>query len=384
VTATGATILALNPGSSSLKAAVKSRHSELSISVDQLGRSDGMLVVGDGAHRSERPFTAGLDAALGEIRAELEQRGLVPDAVAHRVVHGGPKHFRPTRVDDDLLADLQAVIPLAPLHLPGDLEAIAQARHAWPDAVHVACFDTGFHHALPEQAVRLPVPAEFVELGIRRYGFHGLSIQSVLHARPDIGDAVIAHLGSGCSVTAVAAGQPRHTTMSLTPTGGMVSVTRTGDIDPEIVLYLIQQHGYPVERLRALLDRESGIAGVAGGRSDVRSLLAATDDRATLALDIFVRSAAMAIASCATTLDHWETLVFTGGVGEHSAPIRERICAALLSVRGGTAAISGGSAVQRLAGTGIATFSIEADEAGVLDRSTRELLGPSWVQDHQK
>jgi acetate kinase len=333
-------VLALNPGSSSLKAAVRDPQLQWSDSIERI----------EGA--------SGLEDAIASITGELSQRSLVPAVVSHRVVHGGPDHYRPTVVDDSLLSDLTAAIPLAPLHLPGALETIRHARTAWPDATHIACFDTGFHHDLPEASRRLPVAAELAAAGVRRYGFHGLSVMSVLHARPDLDQAVIAHLGSGCSVTAVANGRPRHTTMSLTPTAGMVSGTRSGDLDPEIVLYLLEEIGYSVERLRNILDRESGLAGLAGNRHDVRDLLSARtsgDDEADLALEIFVSSAAMAIASCSTVLDRWTALVFTGGVGEHAQPIRDEICARL-----------------RLNGVEVAV--VTADEESVLDRLARELL----------
>jgi acetate kinase len=361
-------VLALNPGSSSLKAAVRDPHLVLTVSVDRVGTQEATIVVGDG---DTRRFTGDLAAAVDAVAAELRLRGLTPDAVAHRVVHGGPKHFQPTAIDDGLLADLRAVIPLAPLHLPGDLDSIGHAMRAWPRVAHVACFDTGFHHDLPERSRRLPVSEDMVQAGVRRYGFHGLSVQSALHALPNLGNAVVAHLGSGCSVSAVADGRPRHTTMSLTPTGGMVSATRTGDLDPEIVLYLIEQHGYSVDRLRAELDHGSGVAGVTGGSHDMRDLLVSSDDRAALALDMFVTSAASAIAGCAVALDGWDSLVFTGGVGEHSDELRRRICHELLSVRGIRAA---DDPVSALTASGVNVHVVAADEAAVMDRQTRQLL----------
>jgi acetate kinase len=336
-------VLALNPGSSSLKAALRDPELRWSTTVERIGD------------------IGGLDAAISSVASALAEQGIVPDVVSHRVVHGGPNHFAPTVIDDALLADLRAAIPLAPLHLPGALEEIRHARAAWSHATHVACFDTGFHHDLPESSRRLPVAAELASAGVRRYGFHGLSIMSVLHARPDLGQAVIAHLGSGCSVTAVADGRSRHTTMSLTPTGGMMSATRTGDLDPEIVLYLIDEHGYSIERLRELLDHHSGLAGIAADRHDVRDLLAARadgDEPATLALCMFANSAAMAIAGCATTLDQWDALVFTGGVGEHASEVRDDITRRLGNI-----------------GVGNVTVSVvPADEESVLDRLARELV----------
>jgi acetate kinase len=352
-------ILALNPGSSSLKAALRDPELRWSNSLERIAD------------------TAGLDAALDSIAHDLADQSLSPAVVAHRVVHGGPNHYRPTVVDAALLADLTDAIPLAPLHLPGELDTIRRARAAWPDSVHVACFDTGFHHDLPEASIRLPVAAELAEVGVRRYGFHGLSIMSVLHAEPELGRAVVAHLGSGCSVTAVVDGHSKHTTMSLTPTAGMVSATRSGDLDPEIVLYLIEEIGYSVDRLRAMLDGHSGLAGIAGGRHDVRDLLAARreqDPAAALALSIFTGSAAMAIASCATVLDRWDALVFTGGVGENSAEIRDDICARLLSLRSGDQT-PGRSASDQLSDTGIRVLAVPADEESVLDRLARDLVG---------
>jgi acetate kinase len=331
-------VLALNAGSSSLKAALRADPDsppETSVHVERVGTD------------------VDLSGALDRILAELATR---PAAVAHRVVHGGPSRFEPAVVDDMLLADLRAAIPLAPLHIPAALEVIDLARRRWPDARHVACFDTGFHHDLPQRSLRLPLPRGIAELGVRRYGFHGLSVQSVLLARPYLANAVIAHLGSGCSVTAIGPDRlPRHTTMSFTPISGMMSATRPGDIDPEILLYLIDEHGFTTQRLREELERHSGLFGVSNGRRDVRDLLAADDADAALALDMFVTSASMAIAACATTLDRWDHLVFTGGVGEHASAVRERIVAR-----------------QRLGDT--AVHVIPADEERVMDRLARRVL----------
>jgi acetate kinase len=298
-----------------------------------------------------------MGAAVNTVAGLLEESHQVPNAIAHRVVHGGPDHYLPSVVDDTLLSDLQDVVSLAPLHLPPALETIRLARTTWPEAVHVACFDTGYHHDLPEPSTRLPLPAEVTKLGIRRYGFHGLSVQSILLARPDLADCVVAHLGSGCSVTAVGGDRlPRHTTMSLTPASGMMSSTRAGDLDPEIVLLLMEHHGYTAQSLRDVLDRHSGLSGISDGRRDMRDLLAADDHDAQLALAMFVSNAAMAIAACATTLESWRWLVFTGGVGEHAASIRDQICARL-----------------RLDGTEVVV--VPADEERVMDEMTRDLLG---------
>jgi acetate kinase len=353
-------VLALNVGSSSVKAVVRSEASaapSLSVLADRIGSEGSVL------HVSGEDTTLPLDGAMSDALEALGQvvaeRELTPGVIAHRVVHGGPHHYLPTVIDDKLLADLRDLVVLAPLHLPTALEAIDLARGTWPEATHVACFDTGYHHDLPESSTRLPLPAEVARVGVRRYGFHGLSVQSVLLARPEMANAVVAHLGSGCSVTAVGADRlPRHTTMSFTPTSGMMSSTRAGDIDPEIALYLMEHHGFTAERLRNVFDHESGLFGVSNGRRDMRDLLAADDDEARLALAMFVSNAAMAIAACATTLDDWRWLVFTGGVGEHATSVRDQICARL-----------------RLAQTEVVV--VPADEERVMDEMSRSLLGSS-------
>lgn len=364
-------VLALNPGSSSVKAALYTPTRQLSVRVDRLGTARARLTRVRGSVAEEVAFGGGLAEALDAVAWELDALGVRPDLVAHRVVHGGPHHYRPTVVGEELLVDLHLAVPLAPLHQPEGLESIAHARRTWPDAVHVACFDTGFHHDLPEVSRRLPVPVELERCGVRRYGFHGLSLESVLHARRDLGDTVIAHLGSGCSVTAVGAdGRPRHTSMSLTPTGGMMSATRAGDLDPQIVLYLLDRHGYTVGTLLNLMDRHCGLAGLAGGRHDVRDLLSAPDAEAEFAVDALVRSAAAAIAGCASSLGGWDTLVFTGGVGEHCAAVREGVCGRLLAVRSSAPDTPGGSnPVDRLASTGVRVLVVPADEEGVLARA---------------
>jgi acetate kinase len=354
----GGVVLAVNPGSSSLKAAVRDPKPVLEMSFDRVGSEDGLI------------------QALERLAKQLYDRGIQPDAVVHRVVQGGPDHHRTTLVDDQLLTELRNATPLAPLHLPSDIASMETARRIWRSAVHVACFDTTFHADLPEASSRLPVAPELADLGVRRYGFHGLSVQSVVRAVPDLGQAVVAHLGSGCSVTAVADGRSRHTTMSLTPTGGMMSATRSGDLDPEIVLFLIEECGYDVPTLRDRLDRHSGVAGLAGGTSDVRAVeLAARDGDpvAAVALDVFVQAAASSIAACALHLDRFETLVFTGGVGEHSEDIRSRICSLLLTVRSDrTSGTEGSAALQQ---SGVRVLVVPADEQIVMDDEARALLG---------
>jgi len=351
-------VLALNVGSSSLKAVVRSEASTpplLSVLAERIGSKGSVLRIA--GEDSTVPLGGRMHDAVEAVGQILAERGLTPSAVAHRVVHGGPDHFQPSVVDGRHLSDIVAVAQLAPLHMPAALETLELSRRIWPGATQVACFDTGYHHDLPETSTRLPVPAELAQLGIRRYGFHGLSVKSVLMARPDVADAVVAHLGSGCSVTAVGPDRlPRHTTMSFTPNSGMMSSTRCGDIDPEIVLFLMEHHRFTAERLRLMLDQQSGLYGVSAGRLDMRDLLHADDHESRLAVDMFVSSAAMAVASCATTLDEWRWLVFTGGVGEHAASVRNRIC-------------------DRLRLADVEVIVVAADEERVMDDMTRNLMG---------
>ncbi|MET0840202.1 MAG: hypothetical protein ABWY19_15570 [Marmoricola sp.] len=351
-------VLALNAGSSSLKAAVRDAPGSeptVRIHAERLRTPEAFVTVDDD---SPQPVGDSWDDALEAVAAAAEERSGSPDVVVHRVVHGGPDHHRPTVVDDALVEDLEAVVALAPLHQPPALATLAAARGRWTGATHVVCFDTGFHADLPEVSRRLPVSETLRAQGVRRYGFHGLVVESVLEQRPELSDVVVAHLGSGCSVTAVGPDRlPRHTSMSFSPDSGMISSTRSGDLDPEILLYLIEHHGHSPGDLREEINRRAGLVGLSGGLRDVRDLLASQTDEAALALEMFVVSAAMAIAAAATTLDPWRHLVFTGGVGEHASAITSRICDRL-----------------RLDGQ-VDVDVVRANEERVMDRHARALLG---------
>ena len=355
---TDGAVLAVNAGSRSLKAAVHDAagHRLLDVHV---------------ARPVDDPGTA-----VAELADRVAGEGIELVAVAHRVVHGGPEHVHPALVDDDLLASLRALAPFAPLHLPGDVAEIAAARAQWPDLPHVACFDTAFHADLPAAARRLPLPAEVDRLGVRRYGFHGLNLEHVVDTVPDLGRAVIAHLGGGCSVTAVAGGRSVATTMSFSPTGGILSASRSGDLDPDALLFLADR-GWSVEELRDLVDHRSGLAGIAGS-TDVREITeraAAGDADSRLALDVLSRSVAVAVAGDTAVLGGLDTLVFTGGVGEHSATVRAAVAARLahLGVVLEPAATAPGDL--SAAGAAVRTLVVPADEEVVLDRQARRVLG---------
>jgi acetate kinase len=385
-----ASVLAINPGSSSLKAVLRDPATLLTITIDRLGTNQAQWTMAEaGQDPVSEPFAGDLPAAVTHLAELLHRRGLTPDAVAHRVVHGGPLYDRATVITDTVLDALAELVAWAPLHLPGDLASINAARTAWPDTTHIACFDTAFHRTLPDEARRLALPDRVDQLGVRRYGFHGLSVQSIVDAVPDLGDATIAHLGSGCSVTAVHNGHSVHTSMSLTPTGGVMSATRSGDLDPEIPLLLLGQPDATVDTVRTMLDRDSGLAGIADGAHDVRDLLTARDHNpaADFAMRVFTRNVAMAVAAAATALPQWDTLVFTAGIGEHARDIRDEICQRLCSLRhppsaGRVAGVApvldsqqpaeAGSAA--LTATGLRVLTVPADEAAVMDRQARSVL----------
>lgn len=268
------------------------------------------------------------EAAFERLFAELPHP---PDAIVHRVVHGGADYTEPARIDDAVVAVLKKLTDLAPEHQPGSIAGIEAARRAFPDLPHVACFDTAFHQRMPEVAKRLPLPEKFWEAGIRRYGFHGLSYEYLVAT---LGDeipvrTVLAHLGNGSSLAAVWNGHPVETTMGFTPSGGVMMGTRSGDLDPGVLLHL-QRSG--VTDLGALINEQSGLMGVSGFSSDMRKLLEAEaqgHEGARRAIELYVYTIRKHIGSLAAVLGGVELIVFTGGIGENRAEIRERILGGL-------------------------------------------------------
>jgi acetate kinase len=244
------------------------------------------------------------------------------DAVAHRVVHGGPHFFDPVVLDTDVIAVLEEVAELAPLHNRPALEAIGEARSALPDVPHVAVFDTAFHRTMPAEASTYAVPREWHDAwGIRRYGFHGLSVQWASE-QVQVPRLVVCHLGGGCSVTAVQDGRSVDTTMGYSPLDGIPMATRSGSVDPEIVLHLIRTGRLEVEGVGRALESESGLLGVSGESARVDELERSASPSATLALAVFAHRIAAAVAAMTAALGGIDALVFTAGVGEGSAAIR--------------------------------------------------------------
>jgi acetate kinase len=316
IMATDPVILCMNAGSSSLK-----------VALFRLTLGDEIEIVNEVVKGEDS--NGRIETALDNIKSK---RWPTPNAVGHRLAHGGPHHDRPERIDAALLSSLRLSVPYAPLHLPSEIRAIDLVADRWPRIPQVACFDTGFHRDLPEMTRRLPLPWNLYQAGIRRYGFHGLSYEYVVEALgTDLGArAILAHLGSGSSMVALKDRQPIDTTMGLTPAGGFMMATRSGDLDPGVIFHLLDL-GYSPRDLDRMLNHEAGLLGVSGSSCDMKGLLARsdTDRRAALAVEMFCYQAAKSVGSLAVALGGVDSLVFTGGIGQHAAPIRDRICGAL-------------------------------------------------------
>jgi len=330
------TILVINTGSSSLKLGLyQPADDDMQLLfeglADNIGHDSSKLEIKDAAGKVLRSDTTRLktqSAALDQATQALKQlANITPSAIGHRVVHGGPRLTSHQHITPELIAELKNCLHFAPLHIPLALELIAAAERTYPNLPQFACFDTAFHTTIPEAASRFPIPREFFDEGIRRYGFHGLSYESIVHQLgTDLPSRiVIAHLGSGASLCAIKAGRSIDTTMGLTPTGGIPMATRSGDLDPGILLYLMRAKNMDVDTLEKLLNHDSGLAAISGGESDMRKLESSTDPNAQLAIDIFCTAIRKTIAAYATELGGIDLLIFSGGIGEHSARVRNQV-----------------------------------------------------------
>jgi acetate kinase len=297
--------------------------------------------------------------------------------VAHRVVHGGSRFREPVQIDDEVMAELVRLTELAPLHMAPAVEALRQARAELPDLPHVAVFDTAFHATIPDVASTYALPRRAREdWGIRRYGFHGLSVQWASEQVP-VDRLVVCHLGGGCSVTAVRSGQSVDTTMGLTPLEGVPMATRPGSVDPGALLHLLRHH-LSLEELDRMLERESGLLGLSESSSRVEELERSLEPTARLALEVFGYRVAGAVASMAVALEGLDALVFTAGVGEGSTRVRERVCERLriLGVELDPAANRRGGAPAELgkAGSPVRIVIVHAREDMMAARAARSLL----------
>jgi acetate kinase len=345
--ATDQTVLVLNSGSSSIKFGLYTKDDPprplLTGKIERVGTPQaafewkepatgrtGSEIMSAPQHKSGAQFLSDW------IKGRSESAGL--KAVAHRIVHGGPKYDQPQLVTPELLVELRRIGPYDPDHFPASIELISDFGKRWPHLPQVACFDTAFHQTMPRVAKIVPLPRRYEAQGIRRYGFHGLSYTFLLEelervAGPDAarGRLILAHLGNGASMAAVRDGQSLDTTMCFTPTAGLPMSTRTGDLDPGIFAYLSRTEGMTPDQFLRLVNYESGLRGISETSSDMRDLSArqAQDPRAAEAIAVFCYQAKKWIGALATVLGGVDTLVFAGGIGENAPEVRARICAGL-------------------------------------------------------
>ncbi|WP_439813773.1 acetate/propionate family kinase [Zavarzinia sp. CC-PAN008] len=334
-------ILVLNAGSSSIKFELFRVDGAAPLSLLQgeaegLGATPSLHVKPRVGDRLDYPIDAGAghDRAIARIIAVLDDLGALDDLIgaAHRVVHGGTAFTAPVVIDDQVIAGLEALVPLAPLHQPHNLAGIRAIAEERPGLPQVACFDTAFHAGQDWRAQAFALPWSYFEKGVRRYGFHGLSYEYVAARLPEVmgadaarGRIVIAHLGNGASLCAIRDGRSVASTMGFTALDGLMMGTRTGTIDPGVILHLIEQEGLSPAAVTRLLYKESGLLGVSGRSQDVRALLAADDAASRRALDLFAYRAARELGSLVAALDGLDAVVFTAGIGQHAAPVRAAI-----------------------------------------------------------
>jgi len=390
----GPFILTVNGGSSSLKTALFQLADPpvpvVRCLIGRIGFQDSVMVTTMSATgRSERrtlpvpDHAAGIELLLQWLEETVGSAHL--HAVGHRIVHGGSRYSRPEHVTPDMLAELRRISPYDPEHMPSEIFLIEAISRRYPRLPQVACFDTSFHHGLPRVASLLPIPRRYEAHGLRRYGFHGLSCAFLMRELARIGKpeeaggrVILAHLGNGASLTAVHRGRSVETTMGFTPTSGLPMSRRSGDLDPGIIAYLARTEGMDVERFHRMVNTESGLLGVSELSPDMRDLLAreASDPRAADAVALFCYHVKKAIGALATALGGLDTLVFSGGIGERAAPIRERICEGLdfLGVTVDPQRNQAGEPVLSKPRGPVTVRMIPTDEESEIARSVHELL----------
>lgn len=398
------TILTINSGSSSLKLGLYRANdtgSQLLYrgATDAIGKSGGSLTITDSSgktiHREDASHDSQSTALTHASQKLRDLSGVQPDAIGFRVVHGGPHLRAHCRITPQVLDALRAAVHYAPLHIPAALALIDTAAKLYPNTSAFACFDTAFHSTMPAEASTYPIPLRFREQGVQRYGFHGLSYESIVASFGDAIDRdvparlVVAHLGNGASLCAIANGRSIDTSMGLTPTGGIPMGTRSGDLDPGVVLFLARNGHLNSNKLESLLNHQSGLVALSSGWqssgapepgiSDLRELTAAAEQgsaNARQAIAIFCRSIAKTVAAYAAVLGGLDALVFTGGIGEHSALVREQVCRqlAFLGMALDNEANGRHASVISQETSPIRVQSIPADEDGRIAHHVRILL----------
>ncbi len=391
-------ILVLNAGSSSIKFAAYEPSSSVEGPtlirkghIAQIGeqlelkatRADGSLIEQSAQALASGAFDHEQAMAWMFTWLDSHRDGLTLSAVGHRVVHGGPHHSQPVLVTAERLADLNALVPLAPLHQPHNLKAIRLIRERWPDLPQVACFDTAFHRTQSQVAQAFALPRHLTQAGIRRYGFHGLSYEYIATQLPRVlgdraqGKVIVAHLGNGASLCAMVDGQSVASTMGFSALDGLMMGTRCGTIDPGVVLYLLDQPGMSVAAVTDLLYHRCGLLGVSGISSDMQVLQASTDPRAVEAIDLFVHRIVVEIGALAAAMGGLDALVFTAGIGEHAALIRARVCDACrwLGATLDDAANQTGQPLIHAATSKLLLAVIPTDEEQMVARHTQRCIG---------
>jgi acetate kinase len=389
-------ILTINTGSSSLKVALfeigRGETRILSGEIERIGVPEGRVHVTDANGATlidQRNHLADHGAALEALLAWLkaDRPDLNPSAVGHRVVHGGIHYQVPQRVTPEFIAILQGMVPIAPDHLPQSIRAMQVAVKAYPNLPQVACSDSAFHRHMPRIAQLYPLPRHFADEGLIRYGFHGLSYEYILQELRTMapkeaeGRVLIAHLGNGASMAAVRGGIGIDTTMGFTPAGGLMMGTRSGDLDPGVLLYLLAERRMTPAALNELVNRKAGLLGVSGISADMRDLLEreSTDGHAAEAVGLFCYQAKKYLGALATVLGGLDTLVFTGGIGEHAASVRLRLCEGLefLGIRIDPRRNEAHAPVISTEGSSAAVRVMRTDEDLMIARHTRELTEKS-------
>jgi len=388
-------IAVVNAGSSSVKFSLFGVQGD-GLQLDLRGQIEGLytaprLVARDaaGAVQARKEWADGaglghagaLDHLMALLRSDFGHLNLL--GVGHRVVHGGLQFTAPTRVTPEVLHQLEAFVPLAPLHQPHNLAPIRRVLDSAPGMPQVACFDTSFHRGNPEVAQMFALPFELHEAGVRRYGFHGLSYEYVASVLPRLapraaaGRTLVLHLGNGASICAMDGGRGVASTMGFTAVDGLPMGTRCGAIDPGVVMYLMAQRGMDAQAIEEMLYSRSGLLGLSGISSDMRVLLDSEAPRAKLAIDHFVYRIQREIGSLAAALGGLDALVFTAGIGENSPEIRQRVCAGLgwLGVELDAAANAAGEASIGSASSATSVWVIPTNEELMIARHTLRLLG---------
>jgi acetate kinase len=393
-------ILTINAGSSSMKLALfiarDNPEQFFEAIIDDIGLTMANLtIIGktELEKKSEMIYAPDHISASKILVDRLKKQ--IPDqtivAVGYRIVHGGPKYFEPSIINDEFMTALSGLTFFDPVHLPTEIKLIETFKELFPNSRHIACFDTHFHHNLPNLARLLPIPRHYESLGVRRYGFHGLSYSYVMEqlsrtAGPDVanGRVIIAHLGSGTSLVAVRNGRSIDTTMGLTPVSGVPMSTRSGDLDPGLPLYFARTEGLNPDQFSDLVNFRSGLLGISETTSDMKQLIEHEneDPRARETVDFFCYHIKKAIGSLAATLDGVDTLIFTGGMGEKAPKIRSRICDGLsfLGIDIDAVSNSSNSPVISSSNSQVNVMVIHTDESSTIAKNTWQLINSLGIK----